>query len=146
MLHWVSPLNTYQQFLVWIHRRTDPFSHIKHPTSCSDTQMMPEETILRLWSSSSLQLSSWSLWNPESAWMISRLARSTITIHLSAWLLGTVPVGKREVRIHNKGRNKASDLIWNSDLSPPVAQTMINIKTIIYDTRRYMCNIKKWKY
>ena len=72
-----------------------------YPTSCSDTQMMPEDTILRLWSSSSLQLCSCSFWSPDRAWMSSRLARSTITIHLSSRLLGTASGRRRRHNLNN---------------------------------------------
>lgn len=70
------------------------------PTSCSDTQMMPEETILMLWSSSSLQNCSWTLYKPDTAWMRSRPARSTITIHLSSPVMVTEAGTSMEVT-HN---------------------------------------------
>lgn len=76
-----------------------------NPTSCKDTQMMPEDTILRLWSSISLQRSSWSRRSPDKAWRNSRLARSTITSHGSSALLGALSEESKRQTLHSSANN-----------------------------------------
>lgn len=77
------------------------------PTSCSDTQMMPVDTIFRLWSSISLQLISWARWSPVRAWMSNMHTRSTMIPHLSCGLVGAFS-GREE---EEEGRDEGSAVL-----------------------------------